>query len=146
MLFPDGIVFVDLAPLGDAVLVLSTVSPALSLRLTGDQPLLEVLQARLRRRGCSYCSTTSSTCLRQRPKWPYLWARVRASPCSPRVERTCTLGGGETVPVPPLRCPTPPIRQDVEAVAESPAARLFIERARETSLSFELTQANAHQR
>jgi transcriptional regulator with XRE-family HTH domain len=47
-LFPDGIVFVDLAPLGDAVLVLSTVSQTLELRLTGDQPLLEVLQARLR--------------------------------------------------------------------------------------------------
>ena len=47
-LFPDGVVFVDLARLGDAVLVLSTVSQRLGLRTTGEQSLLEALLTLLR--------------------------------------------------------------------------------------------------
>jgi len=46
--FPDGVAFVDLAPLGDAVLVLSAVSQTLGLRTTGDRPLLETLLTYLR--------------------------------------------------------------------------------------------------
>src|SRR3712207_160650 len=48
--FPDGIVFVDLAPLGDAALVLPAVSRTLGLRTTGDRRSLETLLAHLRDR------------------------------------------------------------------------------------------------
>jgi predicted ATPase len=46
--FPDGVVLVDLAPLSDAVFVLSAVSQVLGIRTTGDRPLLEALRAHLR--------------------------------------------------------------------------------------------------
>ena len=46
--FPDGVAFVELAPLDNPALVLSAVSQALGLRTTGDRPLLEALRAYLR--------------------------------------------------------------------------------------------------
>jgi predicted ATPase len=44
--------------------------------------------------------------------------------------------------LPPLRLPDPAHTPGVKEVAESPAVELFVERARESSLSFELTQEN----
>lgn len=46
--FPEGVVFVGLAPLGDASLVIPTVARSLGVREVGSQPPLEVLRAHLR--------------------------------------------------------------------------------------------------
>jgi Cdc6-like AAA superfamily ATPase len=50
--FPAGVFFVALAPLHDPDHVLSTIAQTLGLRVTGDQPFLEVLKANLRDRHC----------------------------------------------------------------------------------------------
>jgi predicted ATPase len=48
--FPDGVWFVDLAPVRDPALVLPTIAPALGVREAGDRPLRDRLLARLRQR------------------------------------------------------------------------------------------------
>src|SRR5215218_1298957 len=48
--FPDGVVFVDLAPLGDPGLILTAIAQALYVRQVADRSLLDVLTAFLRPR------------------------------------------------------------------------------------------------
>jgi predicted ATPase/DNA-binding XRE family transcriptional regulator len=141
--FPDGIVFVDLAPLGDAVLVLSTVSQTLGLRLTGDQPLLEVLQARLRENRLLLLLDNFEHLLEAATEVALLVGSCSSLAVLATSRAPLHVRGERQFPVPPLEVPDPTHTPDVEAVAESSAARLFIERAREASPSFELTQANA---
>ena len=46
--FPDGVTFVDLAPISDPGLVTSAIAQVLGVREAGDEPLLDRLQAVLR--------------------------------------------------------------------------------------------------
>jgi predicted ATPase len=46
--FPDGVTFIDLAPIRDPSLVASVVAQALGVREVGDEPLVERLRAILR--------------------------------------------------------------------------------------------------
>jgi predicted ATPase/DNA-binding XRE family transcriptional regulator len=141
--FPDGIVFVDLAPLGDAVLVLSTVSQSLGLRLTGDQPLLEVLQARLHEKRLLLLLDNFEHLLEAATEVALLVGSCSSLAVLATSRAPLHVRGERQYPVPPLEVPDPTHTPDVEAVAESPAARLFIARASEASPTFELTQANA---
>jgi predicted ATPase len=142
-LFPDGIVFVDLAPLGDAVLVLSTLSQTLGLRLIGDQPLLEVLQARLREKRLLLLLDNFEHLLEAATEVALVVGSCSSLAVLATSRAPLHVRGERQYPVPPLEVPDPTHTPHVEAVAESPAARLFIERAREASPSFELTHANA---
>ena len=141
--FPDGVAFVDLAPLGDAVLVLSAVSQALGLRTTGDRPLLEALRAYLREKrlllvldNFEHLLDAALEVIGLVSSCPNLTVLVTSrAPLRVRGERRHF--------VLPLRLPDPASTPDVKEVAESPAVELFVERAREAYPSFELTQENA---
>ena len=58
--FEQGVFFVPLAPLRDALLVLPTMAQAFDVREASGQPLQEQLQDHLREKQCSWCSITSS--------------------------------------------------------------------------------------
>ncbi len=141
--FPDGVAFVDLAPLGDAVLVLSAVSQAMGLRTTGDRPLIEALRAHLREKKLLLVLDNFEHLLEAAlevvglvSSCPNLAMLVTSrAPLQVRGERRYL--------VPPLTLPEPAHTPDVKDVAESPAVELFVERARESSPSFKLTQENA---
>ncbi len=141
--FPDGVAFVDLAPLGDAVLVLSAIAQAVGLRTTGDQPLLEALRAYLCEKKLLLVLDNFEHLLEAALEVVELVSScpnlaVLATSRAPLMVR-----GERRYPIPPLELPDPAHAPDVEKVAQSPAARLFIERAREASPSFGLTQENA---
>jgi predicted ATPase/DNA-binding XRE family transcriptional regulator len=141
--FPDGVAFVDLAPLGDAVLVLSAVSQAMGLRTTGDRPLIEALRAHLHEKKLLLVLDNFEHLLEAAlevvglvSSCPNLAVLVTSrAPLQVRGERRYL--------VPPLTLPEPAHTPDVKDVAESPAVELFVERARESSPSFKLTQENA---
>jgi predicted ATPase/DNA-binding XRE family transcriptional regulator len=141
--FPDGVVFVDLAPLGDAVLVLAAISQGLGLRTTGDRPLLEALRAYLHEKrlllvldNFEHLPEAAQEVVGLASSCPNLVMLVTSrAPLRVRGERRYL--------VPPLRLPEPAHTPGVKEVAESPAVELFVERAREFSPSFELTQENA---
>ena len=58
--FPDGVGFVELAPITDPELVTSAIAHVLGVRETGDTPLLDRLQAVSVTSTICSCSTTSS--------------------------------------------------------------------------------------
>ena len=141
--FPDGVVFVDLASVGDAVLVLSTVSQALGLRTTGDRPLLEALQAQLREKRLLLVLDNFEHLLEAAPVVASLVSSCPNLTMLATSRAPLRVRGERRYPVPPLKVPDPAHAPEVKEVAESSATRLFIERAREASPSFELTSANA---
>ena len=142
-LFPDGIAFVDLAPLGDAMLVLSAVSQALGLRTTGDRPLLEALQAHLREKRLLLVLDNFEHLLEAAPEVASIVSLCPNLTVLVTSRAPLRIRGERQYPVSPLKLPEPVQTPDVKEVGESPAARLFILRAREASPSFELTENNA---
>ena len=141
--FPDGVAFVALAPLGDADLVIPTVSRALSLREAAGVPPLEVLSRYLRERkyllvldNFEHVAEAASEVVELLGSCPNLSVLVTSrAPLRVRGERE--------FPVSPLAVPDPTRTPEAKEVTRTPAAGLFVERAREASGAFELTQANA---
>ncbi len=142
-LFPDGVLFVDLAPLGDAVLVLSAVSQALGLRATGDRSLLEALQAHLREKRLLLVLDNFEHVLGAVPEVASLVSSCPNLTVLATSRAPLRVRGERRYPVPPLGLPDPVHAPGVEEVARAPAVELFVESAREASPSFELTENNA---
>jgi predicted ATPase/transcriptional regulator with XRE-family HTH domain len=141
--YPDGVVWVPLAPLADPGLVLPTIARSLGLREAPGQDLREALHSALGARRVLLVLDNFEHVLEA--------ARdVAALPLScPGLDVLATsrapLGvrGEQESPVPPLELPSPTRAQaprDVQAVA---SVRLFVRRAQEASPSFELTRENA---
>ncbi|MDQ4128058.1 MAG: helix-turn-helix domain-containing protein [Actinomycetota bacterium] len=141
--FPDGVAFVALAPLGDAALVMPTVSRALGLREAAGVRPLEVLCRHLREKmfllvldNFEHVAEAASEVVDLLGSCPNL--SVLATSRAPLRVR-----GEREYPVSPLAVPEPTGMPRVEEVAQTPAAALFIQRAEEASPAFELTQSNA---
>ncbi|MGH2614031.1 MAG: ATP-binding protein, partial [Thermomicrobiales bacterium] len=128
--FADGVVFVDLAPLGDPSLVLPTVARTLGLAEGSDRPLTDRLISVFQRRhlllvldNCEHVLTAVADLLA-----PLLTAcpalQVLATSRAPIRVR-----GEQELPVEPLQLPPPGILTEAK-LADNPAVRLFIERAR----------------
>jgi non-specific serine/threonine protein kinase len=140
--FADGVWLVELASLSDQDLVAPTVAAALGLRDDPERPPLDTLVAGIAHRrllllldNCEHlidaCAELAEALLRACPHLRLLATSREALSCE-----------GETVwRVPSLALPGP--RADPAAVADSGAARLFVERAAAARPGFALTDANA---
>src|SRR5215210_1462225 len=140
--FRDGVVFVGLAPLKDASLVLPTIAKALALRDEG-LPSREALKAHLREKRVLLVLDNFEHVLEAATEvaglieaCPNLF--VLATSRAPLRVR-----GEQEYPVSPLGVPDPSHVPDLEDVGGAPAVRLFVERARTASPAFELTRHNA---
>ena len=142
-LFPDGTVFVSLAPLGDSGFVVPTVAQSLGLREAGDQPLRETLRAYLREKRLLLVLDNFEHVLEAAPEvadlietCPKLLVLVTSrAPLRVRGEQEYT--------VPSLLLPTSTIAPSVEELVGSASGRLFAERAQAASPAFELTPHNS---
>jgi predicted ATPase/transcriptional regulator with XRE-family HTH domain len=142
-LFADGVAFVTLAPLADAGLVLPTVAQALGLRASGGRPLGEMLQRALRGRrlllvldNCEHVLAGASAVAALLEGCPQLV--VLATSRAPLRVR-----GEHEYPVAPLALPAFDRMLSMDEAAESPAVRLFVDRAQAASPGFMLAAANA---
>jgi predicted ATPase len=141
--FPDGVAFVALAPLGDAALVIPTVSQVLGLREATRVRPLEVLCQYLREKrfllvldNFEHVAEAATEVADLLGSCPNLSVLVTSrAPLRVRGERV--------YPVSSLAVPDPTRMPEAKEVAQTPAAGLFIERAQNASPTFELTQANA---
>jgi predicted ATPase/transcriptional regulator with XRE-family HTH domain len=141
--FPDGVAFVALAPLGDAALVMPTVSRVLGLREAGGVHPLEALRQHLREKtfllvldNFEHVAEAAPEVVDLLGSCPNLSVLVTSrAPLRVRGEREYSVS--------PLAVPDPTRMPEAEEVAETPAAELFVERATEASPAFELTQKNA---
>ena len=142
-LFPDGVAFVALAPLGDPALVPPTVVQALGLKEAKQRPPADALCAYLREKRFLLVLDNLEHVLEVAPEvadlietCPHL--SVLATSRAPLRVR-----GEQEYPVEPLDLPSSTRAPSADEVADSPSGRLFVERARAASPGFALDARNA---
>ena len=142
-LFPDGVAFVALAPLGDAALVMPTVSQALGLRETASIRPLEVLCQYLHERRFLLVLDNFEHVAEAAPEVVDLLGSCPKLSVLVTSRAPLRVRGEHEYSVSPLAVPDPTRMPEAQEVAQSPAAKLFIERAEDASPVFELTHVNA---
>ncbi len=141
--FPDGAFWVPLAPISDPELVPSTIAHALGVHVGGKEiPLQRVLEHVRGKRMLLVldnfeqilpAAASVSALLASGPD-----LKVIASSRAP-----LRISGEQEFAVPPLELPDPQRLLSLDAVAQSDAVRLFIERARAVKPDFMVTAENA---
>ena len=143
--FPDGVYFVDLAPIRDANLVSAALAQVLDVRESGGQPLLDCLKDYLREKRTVLLLDNFEQVLDAAP----LVADLLASAAQLKVLATSRavlhLRGEQEIPVPPLALPpTTDGRWTIDDhVSQYAAIALFIQRVQASQPAFQLTNANA---
>ncbi len=142
--YPDGVWFVEFAPLSDGALIPQAIAAALGLHPQSARSLLQTVAEYLQPRALllvldncehlvSSCAIVVETILRGCPH-----VRVLATSREP-VGAT----GETTWLVPPLSTPDPDLAPDVAQLQQVESVRLFTERARGVVPSFTLEPSNA---
>ena len=140
--YPDGVWFVDLAPLRDDALVVAEAAQVLGVREEPGRPLLQSLVQHLREQrallildNCEHLPKPAAALAHAVLKAAPRVALIASSRIALRVP------GEQTYPILPL--PVPAAGDDVAALWRHTAVRLFVERAKEQRPDFELTEAEA---
>jgi predicted ATPase len=126
--FPDGVVFVDLAPVLDAALVMTAIANALGIRDTGDRPLTQKLIGAIGHRRLLLVLDNVEQVVEAGPEIAALLAGSSVSVLgTSRI--LLRVRGEQSVPLGPL--------------PSTEAVELFTDRARAVKPDFELTAANS---
>ena len=142
--FPDGAFWIALAPISDPELVPSTIAHALGVHIGGKEDPLERVLEHVRGKRMLLVLDNFEQILPAASSVSALLAsgpelKVIASSRAP-----LRISGEQEFPVPPLELPDPERLPSLEALAQSDAVKLFIERARAVKPDFMVTAENAH--
>jgi predicted ATPase len=142
--FPDGVAFVALAPVTDPTLFITIVAQTLGIREAGGGTGgRELVHRHVRNKHLLLVLDNFEHLLEAAPEV------VTMLGVSPSVKVLATsraplhVRGEHEYPVAPLAVPYADWASDADGVVASPAARLFVDRAREANPSFSLTRENA---
>jgi predicted ATPase len=141
--YEHGVCFVDLAPIGQRDLVLSTIAHTLGVREESDESLIETLYDYLRQRQILLVLDNFEQVIEAGP----LLAEALAT--LPRLQILVTsraalrVSGEYEFPVEPLALPNLKRLPPLAELAQNPAVALFVDRARAVKASFTLNQSNA---
>src|SRR3712207_5768730 len=141
--FPDGVAFVALDSLVDPALVAPTVARSLGLREVEGQSPQEALSAYLQKKRLLLVLDNFEHLMEAAPEVSELLGSCPDLTVLATSRAPLRLRGEREYPVPPLKVPDPSRVPEVEEIVDAPAARLFVERAKEVSPTFELTETNA---
>jgi predicted ATPase len=140
--FADGIWFVNLAPISEPSLVVSTIAQTLGVREAEGRPLLESLQDFLRPRTLLLLLDNFEQVIEAAP----VVGDLLAASSELRVLVTSRIGlrlrAEQRYPVPPLPLPDPSDLPNQERLAQSSAITLFVQRAQAVQPTFALTDDN----
>ena len=139
--FADGACFVDLAPLEDARLVVSTIAQALGVWKSGDPSEREHLIAHLCEKHLLLVLDNFERVLDAAPMVADLLAACPHLSVLATSRAALHLRGEYEFSVPPLPLPDPRQPCAGEILAQNPAVRLFCERAEAITPDFALTDA-----
>jgi predicted ATPase/DNA-binding XRE family transcriptional regulator len=142
-IYPDGVVFVALAPLSDATLVVPSVARTLGLVDASGQPPLETLRAYLRDRRLLLVLDNFEHVAEAAPEVADLTASCPDLVLLITGRAPLRVRGEQEYPVVPLALPDLDRVPEVADVSGNPAVELFVERARAVAPGFGLTRANA---
>jgi predicted ATPase/class 3 adenylate cyclase len=140
--YPDGVWFVDLAPIRDPLLVPSAAAQALGVHEEAGKSLTQTLCAHVKERKLllilDNCEHLVSACAKLADALLRAAADVRILATS---REGLHIRGEQTYPVLPLAVPDR--KADAEALLRSEAVQLFVERARLQKPNFSVTQRDA---
>lgn len=148
-LFPDGVAFVALAPLGDPSLVVPTIARSLGLREAEGQIPGEALRARLtlrarlREKRLLLVLDNFEHLLKAAPEVAGLLEACPGLVVLATSRAPLRVRGEQEYRVGTLALPSSTLSPTVEEVLGSPSGRLFVERARAVSPAFGLEEGNA---
>ncbi|HXF81871.1 MAG TPA: tetratricopeptide repeat protein, partial [bacterium] len=145
--FPDGVVFVDLAPLREAAQVPGAIAQALRIRqIPGVEPLDSLID-HLQGRAALLVLDNFEQVVDASPQVAELLATCGSLKCLVTSRVALRLAWEQQFPVPPLAAPDPVrLREGAVDPAELrrvPSVALFVERARAVAPAFDLTAGNA---
>jgi predicted ATPase/DNA-binding CsgD family transcriptional regulator len=141
--FTDGVVFVPLAPVRDAALVLSTIARAVGVQEGGRRPLRDRLVTVLHPRAVLLVLDNFEQVAAAAPLVADLLAVCPRLTVLATSRARLRVSGERTFPVPPLALPDPDRPLPLDELAHSAAVRLFVERAQAADPVFALADANA---
>lgn len=145
-LYPDGLTFVDLAPLSDPGLVLANVAQALGVSPQAGSSLLDALASYLERRQALILLDNFEQVIEAAADVGRLVAWCPGLTILVTSRRALSVRDEQVYPVQPLGLPGPTggggAAPDVQKVGQAPAVALFVERARSREPGFALTAAN----
>ncbi len=143
MLFPDGVVFVDLAPLNSPPLVIPTIARSLGLREAENQTPREALRTHLRRKRLLLVLDNFEHLVEAAPVVAGLIESCLDLVVLVTSRAPLRVRSEQEYAVPPLALPASTRSPAAEEVVGSPSGRLFVERARAAAPAFELEEGNA---
>jgi predicted ATPase/transcriptional regulator with XRE-family HTH domain len=141
--FPDGVAFVDLVPLRDPALVVSTIARSLGLREEQGQSPHETLHAYLREKRLLLVLDNFEHLLEAAAEMVDLIENSPVLVVLATSRAPLRVRGEQEYPVPPLALPSSTQNTTQEEVFRAPSGQLFVEHARAASPSFALTTENA---
>ena len=141
--FADGVFFVDLAPLSDPTLVVSTLAQTLSIREGRSQPLLERLKEELRRKELLLLFDNFEQVLSAAIQIADLLTACPKLKLVVTSREVLHVRSEREFAVPPLALPDTKHLHDLAALSQSEAMALFLQRAQAVKPDFQLTNANA---
>jgi len=141
--FPDGVCFVDLAPLRDPDLVLGAIAQAVGAPERGQQSILLTLQTCLQDRGLLVVLDNFEQVLCAASQMGELLSACPGLKLMVTSRMRLRLRFEHTLLLWPLAVPVPDTAPTVADLAAVPAVALFVERAQASDPAFALTSENA---
>jgi len=141
--FPDGVVLVELAPIGDPDLVAAAIAETLGVGQVPGQEPAEVLVAHLRGRRALLVLDNFEQVLAAASLLAKLLAGAPGVTFLVTSRAPLGLSGERIYPVSALELPDPSRPRQLGLLRRTEAVRLFVDRARDARADFELSEANA---
>ena len=141
--FPDGAFWVPLAPISDPELVPSTIAHSLGIQVAGKEEPLDRLTEHVRHKRMLLVLDNFEQILPAAKTVGALLGAGADLTVLTSSRAPLRLSGEQEYPVPPLDLPDPERLPSLEALAQSDAVRLFIERAMAVKPDFHVSAENA---
>ncbi len=141
--FPNGVCFVDLAPISDPALVISTIAQTLGVREQPGVPIAETLRAALHQQQLLVLLDNFEQVVAAAPELAALLAAMPKLKVLVTSREALRVSGEHVVVVAPLAVPDLAAALPAEHLAQYAAAQLFVVRAQAAADHFRLTDANA---
>lgn len=141
--FPDGIYFVNLAPIHEPALVASTVAQVLGIKEEAGKPLLTTLQEALRQRRLLLVLDNFEQIITAAPQLSELLTRCATLKLIVTSREVLRVRGEHEFLVPLLALPRPGNQATADQLGQFAAVQLFVERVQALKPAFVLDESNA---
>jgi non-specific serine/threonine protein kinase len=141
--FEDGVFFVDLAPISDPQLVVSTITQVLDVKDLGGQPLSDTLKSHLRGKRLLLLLDNYEQVIEAAPLVGDLLSASPGLKAMVTSREVLHVYGEQEYPVPPLALPDLDRIAPLDLLSQYEAVELFVQRARAVKPDFAITAENA---